>query len=286
MNCSLSHYFSLCNFNTLFTYFQEQAASASVPANYLFNYGVHDFHTGDIKSQWEQRAGDTVKGQYSILDPDGSYRTVDYTADDHTGFNAVVKKTVPRHTVAKPITTSAVTNHLVPTLKKKPNTVVFPSSSGYSTGLNALHPLVKTTVYAGASPSAGLTKFPYHPNLLLPSVPYGLSDGGLRFRAIRPSAQNQNSEEEDRPDPNAVHNPGPVLFPQNQDDTTATPDPSQTSGVTPPPQQFIPPKSVETLLNQIIRSPETQPRSPTPPGLPPPLPHHRPNLHYPTIAFF
>lgn len=49
-------------------------------------------HTGDLKSQWEHREGDVVKGSYSLMEPDGSIRTVDYTADSHNGFNAVVSK--------------------------------------------------------------------------------------------------------------------------------------------------------------------------------------------------
>lgn len=45
-----------------------------------------DYHTGDSKSQWESRDGDVVKGQYSLVEPDGSIRTVHYTADDHNGY--------------------------------------------------------------------------------------------------------------------------------------------------------------------------------------------------------
>ncbi|XP_014286480.1 cuticle protein 7 [Halyomorpha halys] len=59
---------------------------------YSFNYGVKDTHTGDIKQQTEERDGDVVKGQYSLVEPDGSTRTVDYQADDHNGFNAVVTR--------------------------------------------------------------------------------------------------------------------------------------------------------------------------------------------------
>ncbi|EDW76779.1 uncharacterized protein Dwil_GK20220 [Drosophila willistoni] len=58
---------------------------------YAFSYGVKDLHTGDVKSQWESRDGDGVKGHYSILEPDGSIRTVHYTADAKRGFNAIVK---------------------------------------------------------------------------------------------------------------------------------------------------------------------------------------------------
>lgn len=52
---------------------------------YAYKYGVSDYHTGDVKSQHETRDGDVVKGQYSLVEPDGSVRTVDYTADKHNG---------------------------------------------------------------------------------------------------------------------------------------------------------------------------------------------------------
>lgn len=59
--------------------------------------------TGDVKSQHETRDGGNVKGQYSLVEADGSIRTVDYTADDVHGFNAVVSKSAPTvHAVAAP----------------------------------------------------------------------------------------------------------------------------------------------------------------------------------------
>ncbi|XP_060526451.1 cuticle protein-like [Cylas formicarius] len=62
------------------------------PSSYAYEYGVSDPHTGDHKSQWEtkDKAG-VVRGSYSLLEPDGSTRIVDYIADEH-GFRAVVKK--------------------------------------------------------------------------------------------------------------------------------------------------------------------------------------------------
>nr|XP_026489321.1 larval cuticle protein A3A-like [Vanessa tameamea] len=57
-----------------------------------FSYDVADPNTGDYKSQVETRVGGFVKGQYSLVDPDGTKRTVDYTADDVNGFNAAVRK--------------------------------------------------------------------------------------------------------------------------------------------------------------------------------------------------
>ncbi|XP_071578032.1 uncharacterized protein [Temnothorax nylanderi] len=62
---------------------------------YSFNYGVIDGYTGDSKSAWEERDGDTVKGEYSVVEADGTIRTVSYTADDRNGFNAVVTRSEP-----------------------------------------------------------------------------------------------------------------------------------------------------------------------------------------------
>uniref|UniRef100_A0A0A9WFH7 Cuticle protein n=1 Tax=Lygus hesperus TaxID=30085 RepID=A0A0A9WFH7_LYGHE len=65
--------------------------------SYKFEYGVSDGHTGDVKSQSEIRDGDVVKGSYSLVEPDGSKRIVEYTADDHNGFNAVVHREKNAH---------------------------------------------------------------------------------------------------------------------------------------------------------------------------------------------
>lgn len=62
------------------------------PANYEFNYDVHDTHTGDIKQQHETAHDGSITGQYSLIDADGHRRIVDYTADDHHGFNAQVRR--------------------------------------------------------------------------------------------------------------------------------------------------------------------------------------------------
>ncbi|RZC38307.1 Chitin bind 4 domain containing protein, partial [Asbolus verrucosus] len=72
--------------------------------DYSFSYGVKDLHTGDVKHQWEKKDGDTVRGHYSVLEPDGSVRTVDYTADGKSGFNAVVKHRGPAQHPIQPET--------------------------------------------------------------------------------------------------------------------------------------------------------------------------------------
>jgi len=62
------------------------------PVPYNFEYSVNNPYTYDVKSQHEYSDGNGyVKGSYSLLEADGSTRTVEYTADDYNGFNAVVK---------------------------------------------------------------------------------------------------------------------------------------------------------------------------------------------------
>ncbi|KAG5872617.1 hypothetical protein JTB14_017133 [Gonioctena quinquepunctata] len=65
---------------------------------YEFAYGVEDHHTGDIHSHKETRDGDLTQGEYSLVEPDGTIRTVKYTVDKHSGFNAVVERSGhPQH---------------------------------------------------------------------------------------------------------------------------------------------------------------------------------------------
>ncbi|XP_073818007.1 larval cuticle protein A2B-like [Musca autumnalis] len=73
---------------------------------YNYNYDVNDEHTGDVHSQSEERDGDFVHGEYSLIDADGFRRVVQYTVDPHSGFNAVVNRYPLDHakTVVKKIT--------------------------------------------------------------------------------------------------------------------------------------------------------------------------------------
>ncbi|XP_053683311.1 cuticle protein 19-like [Sabethes cyaneus] len=59
---------------------------------YKFEYGVKDSHTGDNKEQWEHRDGDAVEGSYSLHEPDGTHRVVNYKSDKHAGFQAHVQR--------------------------------------------------------------------------------------------------------------------------------------------------------------------------------------------------
>ncbi|XP_070499672.1 cuticle protein 7-like [Chironomus tepperi] len=71
------------------------------PANYEFKYDVNEPSTGDIKQQFEKAVDGAVKGQYWLVEPDGSKRVVDYTADAKNGFQATVK-VIPAHSGWKP----------------------------------------------------------------------------------------------------------------------------------------------------------------------------------------
>lgn len=62
-------------------------------APYNFEYSVNDPATYNVHSRSEYSDGNgNVKGTYSLVEPDGSVRVVEYTADPYRGFNAQVKK--------------------------------------------------------------------------------------------------------------------------------------------------------------------------------------------------
>lgn len=82
---------------------------------------MSDHTTGDIKSQHEVRDGGVVKGQYSLVEPDGSVRTVDYAADDLNGFNAVVSKSLPATpAVLAPVPAVAAVAQVQPVAEEAP----------------------------------------------------------------------------------------------------------------------------------------------------------------------
>jgi len=79
---------------------------------YSYSYGVKDALTGDAKSAHETRDGGVVKGSYSLVQPDGVLRTVNYVADPIHGFQAQVINSAPGvHAVAKPVHAAPVHGH-------------------------------------------------------------------------------------------------------------------------------------------------------------------------------
>lgn len=188
---------------------------------------MNDLHTGDIKSQWEHRYGDVVKGQYSLVEADGSVRTVDYTADDHNGFNAVVKKSGLNVHLNKPVTSVAR-----PILQPSYHQIIQTYKPTYTALRKPFYPQ--------------FTQYKPTPQLNFGSYPYIFPSTNL-YNNIGYTFKQQTSTP-------ATHNPGPVLFPMNPEDATAVPPPDQTSGVTVPPMpKGIRPPSISTSLFSRLR---------------------------------
>ncbi|XP_044752861.1 uncharacterized protein LOC123312478 [Coccinella septempunctata] len=102
--------------------------------DYSFSYGVKDPHTGDVKNQWEEKKDNVVRGEYSLVEADGSTRTVQYTADDKNGFNAVVK--YDQHSVHPITENKAAVSHNNLNLNPSKETSV--AYSSYSSNLEGL----------------------------------------------------------------------------------------------------------------------------------------------------
>lgn len=122
---------------------------APAPVEYEFSYEVNNPETGDIKMQKESRKGDDVSGSYSLVEPDGwTRRIVDYTASEHGGFNAVVRKEqvqsptvtkiiAPQPTITKVISPVPHVYHAAPQIHKVVSPAVTkvvsaPPASGHS----------------------------------------------------------------------------------------------------------------------------------------------------------
>lgn len=103
-------------------------------AQYQFAYDVKDPLTGDTKSHQEHRDGENVRGSYTLIDPDGMKRIVEYTADPVNGFKAVVHREPITHklpaghrqlvTNAEPATHGGFVSHRAPIVHKEPVAVL------------------------------------------------------------------------------------------------------------------------------------------------------------------
>ena len=71
------------------TVLEEPVPVASAVPRYNYGYSVNDAVSGDSKQRQESRDGDVVTGSYTVADPDGRIRHVEYTADKN-GFRATV----------------------------------------------------------------------------------------------------------------------------------------------------------------------------------------------------
>lgn len=137
----------------------------SAPAHYSYGYSVSDPHTGDVKTQHEERKGDAVHGSYSLIDADGTKRIVEYTADAQNGFNAVVRKepVAAKASVAKVL--NPIAKYLEPSAK-----YVVPSVKYVEPLAKYVEPVDKVTTHVAkvASPNyvdsdeSGLGKYATH----------------------------------------------------------------------------------------------------------------------------
>ncbi|XP_021957939.1 cuticle protein 7 [Folsomia candida] len=109
---------------------------------YSYSYGVKDALTGDQKSAHETRDGDVVKGSYSLVQPDGVLRTVNYVAGPHTGFQAEVVNSAPAVHAVKKVVAAAPVAAIAP--------VAYGHGHGYAAPIaKAVAPLGYGHGYAG-----------------------------------------------------------------------------------------------------------------------------------------
>nr|XP_034833409.1 cuticle protein-like [Maniola hyperantus] len=159
-------------------------AQPEAPAHYEFQYSVQDGHTGDVKQQQEARAGDAVHGSYSLVQPDGVQRFVDYTADAVHGFNANVR--YEGHPVAAP----AKIAYAAPAAKlaySSPVSYAAPAARvAYSSPLSYAAPVARVAYSSPLSYAAPVAKVAYAAPLaqtFIPEAPahyefqYSVQDG-------------------------------------------------------------------------------------------------------------
>ncbi|KAF4522234.1 hypothetical protein B566_EDAN009078 [Ephemera danica] len=99
---------------------------------YNFAYAVKDTHTHDIKHHNEHRDGDKTEGEYSLVEPDGTIRTVKYHVHGKSGFVATVHRS--GHSV-----------HPQPVHHYQPEKHTMNSQS-------EMHTMQKTNIYSQAQP--------------------------------------------------------------------------------------------------------------------------------------
>ncbi|XP_075233165.1 uncharacterized protein LOC142331272 [Lycorma delicatula] len=75
--------------------YQSYPRSNDNQVKYDYRYAIDDSVSGVINDRWEHRIGEFVKGAYSLLEPGGKIRTVNYEVDGKRGFHATVHTTNP-----------------------------------------------------------------------------------------------------------------------------------------------------------------------------------------------
>ncbi|XP_070499701.1 cuticle protein 7-like [Chironomus tepperi] len=142
----------------------KKVVEAEAPANYEFNYEVHDTHTGDIKRQHEKAENGHISGQYSLVDPDGFRRVVSYTADDHHGFQANVQREPVDHKVLvqQPVVTKVIQPAVTKVIQPATITKVVAPAHGWQAA--PAHGWQAPTVLKVQAPSHGWQPNPHAAN--------------------------------------------------------------------------------------------------------------------------
>lgn len=73
---------------------KSESESPARRPHYNYNYKIEDPYSGDRKTHVEIRHGNVVQGSYSLIEPDGTRRIVDYYADSISGFKAEVRREI------------------------------------------------------------------------------------------------------------------------------------------------------------------------------------------------
>jgi len=89
--CTHLSHLPFTTFPHLFVHTKINSIFQAYPS-YRYGYQVADHHRGDFHSQQETRDGNNVVGQYSLQEPNGNVRTVNYVANSN-GFQAQVQNT-------------------------------------------------------------------------------------------------------------------------------------------------------------------------------------------------
>ncbi|XP_047041528.1 larval cuticle protein A2B-like [Helicoverpa zea] len=154
--------------------------SISIP-RYGFNYAVNDPITGDQKAQTESRDGGVVKGSYSLTEPDGTLRVVDYTADPVSGFNAVVKRVGPAAHPQTLVSAPVVSKQIVAPIAAAPIAAAPIATGGYATSLVGLGGL---GLGLGSGLGLGLGSGIGHAGIGLGSADLGLAGAGIGYGGL------------------------------------------------------------------------------------------------------
>ena len=132
----------------------------SATAEYSYEYKVSDKEQSTFISKQENRAGDTLTGSYSYVDPNGDLITVNYeagamgfsaTTDKQEGFLAPVRKSVSTSTASDYKTTSSA---------GLASSAAVDQEALIARVLAALQPQISSAVAAAVSSSASAASAP------------------------------------------------------------------------------------------------------------------------------